>query len=222
MNETICRPDTNLAAAVELLWVNNRGMLPVVGNDGKLEAVITDRDICIATGTRNRLPSELTVKEVATKNAITCEPDVEIHEALLTMAEKQVRRLPVVNPAGVPQGILSMDDIIPWRYGEMAGLLRALFGRNYPHLETALRPASFRTCARPRRSGVNPLLCTLPCGPGPTAVNHATNRSGSERVITPVGESFPAAHLQSRRRHPAVQFVSVLFRFPTVFTDSRR
>jgi len=28
-----CRPDTNLAAAVELLWVNNCGMLPVVGHN---------------------------------------------------------------------------------------------------------------------------------------------------------------------------------------------
>jgi len=107
-----CRPETNLAAAVELLWVNNCGMLPVVGHNGKLEGVITDRDICIATGTRNRLPSELTVREVATENAITCKPDDEIHEALLTMAEKRVRRLPVVDHAGVPQGILSMDDII--------------------------------------------------------------------------------------------------------------
>jgi predicted transcriptional regulator len=57
-----CRRDTNLAAAVELLWVNNCGTLSVVGNNGKLEAVITDRDICIAAGTRNRLPSELTVQ----------------------------------------------------------------------------------------------------------------------------------------------------------------
>lgn len=107
-----CRPDTNLAAAVELLWVNNCGMLPVVGSTGKLEAVITDRDICIATGTRNRLPAQLRVEEVATKNVITCKPDDEIHEALRSMAEKQVRRLPVVDQAGVPQGILSMDDII--------------------------------------------------------------------------------------------------------------
>ena len=112
-----CRPETNLAAAVELLWVNNCGMLPVVDNDGKLAAVITDRDISIAVGTRNRLPSELTANEVATKRVITCKPDDEIHEALNTMAEKQVRRLPVVNQAGVPQGILSMDDIIT--HGDM-------------------------------------------------------------------------------------------------------
>lgn len=90
---------------------------PVIGNDGKLEAVITDRDIYIATGTRNRLPSELTVNDVATKQVITCQPEDEIHEALHTMAERQVRRLPVVDHDGVPQGILSMDDIIT--HGDM-------------------------------------------------------------------------------------------------------
>ncbi len=55
---------------------------------------------------------DLTVAEIAIKNVITCKPEDEIHEALHTMAEKHVRRLPVVDNVGVPQGILSMDDII--------------------------------------------------------------------------------------------------------------
>ena len=62
-------------------------------------------------GTRNRLPGELIVGEIAIQHVFTCKPDDEIHEALGTMAEKQVRRLPVVNDECVPQGILSMDDI---------------------------------------------------------------------------------------------------------------
>lgn len=107
-----CNADTNVGAAVELLWVRNCGMLPVVGNDQKLLGVVTDRDICIAMGTRNRLAGELTVGEIATQNVVTCKPDDEIHEALHTMAGNRVRRLPVVNKEGVPQGILSMDDII--------------------------------------------------------------------------------------------------------------
>ena len=107
-----CKPDTNIGAAVELLWSHNCGMLPVVGKDGKLIGIVTDRDICIAMGTRNRLPGDITVGEVATTNVFTCKPVEEIHEALGTMADKQVRRLPVVNDEGVPQGILSMDDII--------------------------------------------------------------------------------------------------------------
>ena len=107
-----CRSDANVGAAVELLWVNNCGMLPVVGNSGKLEGVVTDRDICIAMGTRNRLAGDLTVAEIAIKNVVTCKPEDEIHEALHTMAEKHIRRLPVVDNHGVPQGIPSMDDII--------------------------------------------------------------------------------------------------------------
>jgi CBS domain-containing protein len=66
-----CRFVANVGAAVELLWVNNCGMLPVVGNSGKLEGVVTDRDICIAMGTRNRLAGDLTVAEIAIKNVVT-------------------------------------------------------------------------------------------------------------------------------------------------------
>ena len=107
-----CNPGTNVGAAVELLWCHNCGMLPVVGPDNRLMGVVTDRDICIAMGTCNRLPGEVTIGEIATTNVFACKPDDEIHEALSTMAEEQVRRLPVVNDEGVPQGVLSMDDII--------------------------------------------------------------------------------------------------------------
>ena len=107
-----CRRYINVGAAVELLWLHNCGMLPVTDQDDKLIGIVTDRDICIAMGTRNRLPGELTVGEIAITHVFTCKPDDEIHEALSTMAEKHVRRLPVVDEAGVPVGILSMDDII--------------------------------------------------------------------------------------------------------------
>jgi len=107
-----CSTDTNVGAAVELLCVNNCGMLPVVANDRRIQGVVTDRDLAIAMGTRNRLAGELTVGEIATTNVVTCKPEDEIHEALQTMAEKQVRRLPVVDKDGVPLGILSIDNII--------------------------------------------------------------------------------------------------------------
>src|SRR5271168_4963183 len=114
MTQTVvcCGPETNVGAAVEMLWVHNYGMLPVVDGKQRLIGIVTDRDICIALGTRNRLPGDLTVGEVATTRVFTCRPDDEIHMALSTMAEHQVHRLPVVDAKGVPQGILSMDDIL--------------------------------------------------------------------------------------------------------------
>ena len=143
-----CSPDTNVGAAVELMWVHNCGMLPVVGTDRKLIGIVTDRDICIAMGTRNRLAGELTVGEIATRNVLTCKPDDEIHEALDTMANKQVRRLPVVNVEGLPQGILSMDDIIThgdlnkWEGScelsseEIIRSLKKLYGQKFPVVHT--------------------------------------------------------------------------------------
>jgi CBS domain-containing protein len=107
-----CRPETNIGAAVELLWAHNYGMLPVVDSNNKLIGIVTDRDIAVALGTRNRLPGNLTVGEVTTAPVFTCQPDDEIHEALGTMADHQVRRLPVVDGNGAPQGVLSVDDIL--------------------------------------------------------------------------------------------------------------
>lgn len=143
-----CSPDTNVGAAVELMWVHNCGMLPVVGTDRRLFGIVTDRDICIAMGTRNRLAGELTVGEIATRDVFTCKPDDEIHEAMDTMASKQIRRLPVVNTEGVPQGILSMDDIIThgdlnkWEGAcelsseEIIRSLKKLYGQKFPVVHT--------------------------------------------------------------------------------------
>lgn len=90
-----CTPDTNVGAAFELLWSHDCGMLPVTNKDNQVIGLVTDRDICIAMGTRSRLAGELTIGEDSVTNIFTCRPDDEIHEALATMAEKRVRRLPV-------------------------------------------------------------------------------------------------------------------------------
>lgn len=107
-----CRPDTNLAAAAALMWDKDCGTLPVVGDNGKVTGMITDRDICIALGTRDRRASELCVRDVTSGHARTCQPDDEIHSALKSMREGHIRRLPVVNNAGALVGILCMDEVI--------------------------------------------------------------------------------------------------------------
>jgi CBS domain-containing protein len=90
-----CAPDTNLAAATELMWNADCGVLPVV-EEGKLAGIITARDISIALGTRDRPASPVSVKDVATRDVQTCAPDADVHTALSTMRRAKVRRLPVV------------------------------------------------------------------------------------------------------------------------------
>jgi len=107
-----CSPETNLAAAVEILWRQNCGILPIVDSNEKVVGLVTDRDICVALGTRNRLPSDMTVSEVASGKIIACRPDDDVRGALATMAQAKVRRLPVIDAAGKLQGILSIDDVV--------------------------------------------------------------------------------------------------------------
>jgi len=107
-----CTPETNLGAAAQILWSRKCGMLPVVDAMQKVIGVVTDRDLCLALGTRNRLPDKMTIGEVAREEVYTCCAQDDIHAALETMAEHKVRRLPVVSQAGVLEGILSMDNVI--------------------------------------------------------------------------------------------------------------
>jgi CBS domain-containing protein len=107
-----CTPDINLGAAVEIMWNANCSILPVVDAHEKVISVITERDICIALGTRNRLPGEITVGEVATKPAICCSSTDDIRSVLVKMLEAKVRRLPVVDAEGKLKGVLAMDDVV--------------------------------------------------------------------------------------------------------------
>ncbi len=108
---TCCEPDTNLATAASLMWLNDCGALPVM-EYGRLVGIITDRDICIALGTRNHIAAALRVREVASREVHTCSPQDTVRSAMATMRRTRVRRLPVVDDAGELAGILSLNDIV--------------------------------------------------------------------------------------------------------------
>lgn len=107
-----CSKEANLGQATELMWKGDCGFLPMTGPDGKACGVITDRDICIALGTRNKPAGEVTASEVSSGNLFACSPEDEIHVALLTMRDGRVRRLPVVDSEGKAVGVLSIDDVL--------------------------------------------------------------------------------------------------------------
>jgi CBS domain-containing protein len=107
-----CGPDTNLAAAAHMMWDSDCGALPVLNAQGKVMGMITDRDICMATATKNRPPSEITVWETISGKAYTCRMSDDVHTAIDIMKRERVRRLPVVDEEDVLQGVISMNDFI--------------------------------------------------------------------------------------------------------------
>ena len=107
-----CGPLSNLATVAELLWRNDCGIVPVVDETGRVDGVVTDRDVCIAVGTKGRPAGEITVSEIPGKKLYTCYPDDDVSMIFDRMSSGRVRRLPVVDKAGKLLGIVSINDLI--------------------------------------------------------------------------------------------------------------
>ncbi|SDG93907.1 CBS domain-containing protein [Alteribacillus persepolensis] len=103
-----CRPDETISDAAMKMKQYHVGAIPVTQEDN-LMGMITDRDIvvrCIA----EQKPESTPVSEVMSSQIITAEPDMDIHQAAKMMAEKQIRRLPIVENQRLV-GIASLGDL---------------------------------------------------------------------------------------------------------------
>jgi CBS domain-containing protein len=107
-----CRPDADLGQIAHVMWDHDCGFVPLIDGLGRVAGVITDRDICIATATRHRSPESISAAETMAGPVYTCGPDDGVSEALATMKEYKVRRLPVVNEHGQLLGVISMNDVV--------------------------------------------------------------------------------------------------------------
>ena len=106
-----CLVDDTLNGAAQLMWEGDCGSVPVLGLQGNLLGIITDRDICMAAYTKGSSFSALRVRDAMAKVVWTCAPDATLEAAMSTMKEKRVRRLPVIDGGGQLVGILSLNDL---------------------------------------------------------------------------------------------------------------
>ena len=95
------------AAALADLGV---GAMPICGNDNRLKGMLTDRDITVEVVAKGRDPGSTKVSELANGKPVTIGADDPVEEALATMKEHQVRRLPVIDGHDLV-GIVSQADI---------------------------------------------------------------------------------------------------------------
>ena len=133
-----CTTDITLAAAANVMWEGDCGILPVV-DEGELMGVVTDRDMYIALATRNARAAQLKVGAVASSPVATCAPEDDVHAALATMKQARVRRLPVVGFGNTVLGLLSLNDIVlaagansQIRDQDVVDTLKAICGHHHP------------------------------------------------------------------------------------------
>jgi len=110
-NVRTCRPDDTLLSVAKLMWEGDCGCAPVVGPDGRVVGMITDRDIAMSEYLSGRPLASSTVAEAMSQTVHACRPDDSLYTAESLMRANRVRRLPVVDAEERVVGILSLNDI---------------------------------------------------------------------------------------------------------------
>jgi CBS domain-containing protein len=75
----------------------------------------------MAIAMRDCNPNSISAEEVITGDVYSVAPEDDIKKALELMQEHQVRRVPVVNPEGDLEGLLSLNDIVLKAEGKKNG-----------------------------------------------------------------------------------------------------
>ena len=106
-----CSPDHPLSCAARTMWESDCGVVPVVDDAQHVVGMITDRDICIAAYTQNRLLSDIPISSIALKPVVTVRPHDSAETAEALMQRHQVRRLAVIGEGDRLVGMLSLNDL---------------------------------------------------------------------------------------------------------------
>lgn len=105
---------TPLKEAAKIMCDNRVGSVLIVGNNGELRGILTERDVTCAMSKESReLPvTELPVWEFMTPDPARVSPETPITEVLEKLRELGVRHLPVVDKENKPIGVISMRDVL--------------------------------------------------------------------------------------------------------------
>ena len=103
--------DSVLDAAKKLAQLDV-GSMPICGEDNRLKGMLTDRDIVVKVLAQGKDPASTRAGElgVGDGKTVTIGADDSVEEALRTMIDNKVRRLPVVDGHDLV-GIVSQADI---------------------------------------------------------------------------------------------------------------
>ncbi len=102
-------PSDPVVQAARLMKDLDVGSIPVVEN-GQICGIITDRDIVLRVVATGGDANSRSIRDVMSDRIVVAAPDWDLAKAAKTMADEQVRRLPVVEN-GQLVGMLALGDV---------------------------------------------------------------------------------------------------------------
>lgn len=106
----VANPNDTVQQVARVMREEDTGVLPV-GEGDRLVGMVTDRDVTVRLVAEGRDPAHTKVREVMTPEIRYVFEDEDLGIVAETMAEQQVRRLPVLNRAKRMVGVISLSDL---------------------------------------------------------------------------------------------------------------
>ena len=108
---TFAPENATAADAARMMADDDIGALPVCDADGRLSGVVTDRDLAVKIVAEGRDPDSVRLSELLDGGeVVTIGADDTAEEAIRTMKDHAVRRLPVIDGNALV-GMVSQADI---------------------------------------------------------------------------------------------------------------
>ena len=108
------QPHRTLAEAIRTLSQKRIGALIVMGADGALVGILSERDIIRALGELGGGALESAVSRSMTSKVVTCRPQTSVDELMEIMTTGRFRHVPVVENGRVT-GLVSIGDVVKHR-----------------------------------------------------------------------------------------------------------
>lgn len=103
-------PNATIRDAALKMKGNNIGSVLIVDDSGKLQGIVTDRDISLAVAADSRDPVKTLAADIMSEEPVSIPADADLDYALRVMSDSNVRRLPICEKERVV-GILSSSDV---------------------------------------------------------------------------------------------------------------
>ena len=109
-------PEAKLSAAIKILSERRIGAVLVMSK-GRMEGILSERDIVRVLGERGAAVLDEPVSSVMTRKVVSCRQNDTVAAIMEMMTMGKFRHLPVVDE-GMVVGLISIGDVVKWRVGE--------------------------------------------------------------------------------------------------------
>lgn len=113
---TSVEPDVKLSVAIKMLGERKIGAVLVMSH-GRVEGILSERDIVRVLGERGARVLEEPVSAVMTRKVVSCRQSDTVAGIMEMMTIGKFRHLPVIEE-GMVVGLISIGDVVKWRVRE--------------------------------------------------------------------------------------------------------